>query len=428
MKHKNAYHEDTSSLSHKVYLCLRVFVPSWLNIVARELRRRVGQTLLLLLLAGFFAYRYTISLHPVYSVVMTGLVVVALLNLYGSPRFRWSGLAINLGISALFLDLVFAQVAIAELMKAMAMANYWMLIPAGLMVVLSLAVRSWRWRWLLAQVGDLPFGPLFSSTAIGVAGNMVLPARAGEFLRAYVLARQAPVSATTAFASIVVERILDGLSILTSLLLVMVLARIESPELRAMGYAGALFYLGAIIVILVFYLRQAWVERLVMVVLPSGLAVKVKELMASFAEGLHVLRNVRQLIMVVALSALTWLVIAYSMWPMIIAFNFGAAPPFFLPFLLIGTLALGLMIPAAPGGLGIFQYAAVLTLQLAFPRAVVQQAGFIETAAAFSVALHVAQAIPEILVGLWCFLRMNMTLSQLQQQYAEQGVEMPLPE
>jgi uncharacterized protein (TIRG00374 family) len=375
---------------------------------------RIGRAAISLLLAGFFAYRYLFSGQPIYPLLAGALMAAAVTGWFRAGRNRWCDLTLNLGVSALFLDLVFSRIAFAEMVQALTAANYWLAIPAMLLILLSVVTRCWRWRWLLAPAGDLPFAPLFSSLNIGIAGNLVLPARAGEFLRAYALARQSSVGATTAFATIVVERIFDGLSILTSLLLVVVLAGLRSAELRAMGYAGAVFYLGAIGAVLVFYFRQDWVRRLVNNLLPAAWRGRVLALLASFMEGLHILRDWRQLAMVTALSALSWLIIAASIWPMLLAFDFGAPPPLFTPFLLIAILALGLMIPVVPGGLGIFQYAAVLSLQLSFPASVVQQPGFAETAAAFSLALHFTQSLPEILLGLWYFLRADLSLDQAQ--------------
>lgn len=366
---------------------------------------------LALLLAAFFVYRCLASGQLLY------LLPVALLAAAGAgylfvERNRWSSLILNLGVSALFLDLVFSRIAFAEMIQALTAANYWLAIPSMLLIFFSVITRCWRWRWLLAFAGDLPFSSLFSSLNIGIAGNLVLPARAGEFLRAYALSRQSKVSATTAFATIVVERIFDGLSVLAILLLVIVLAGLSGPELRAMGYAGALFYLGAVAAILLFYFRREWVERLLKKLLPEAWQGWVFSLLNSFMEGLHILRNWRQLAMVVALSALSWFVITASTWPIVLAFDFGAPAPLFTPFLLISILALGMTIPGAPGSLGIFQYAAVLSLQLSFPPEVVQRPGFAEAAAAFSLVLHFTQALPEVLLGLWYFLRADLNINQ----------------
>jgi uncharacterized protein (TIRG00374 family) len=377
-------------------------------------RGRIGRAVITLLLVGFFTYRYFASGQLIYPLLAGVLVTAAAAGWLHAGRNRWSDLVLNLGVSAFFLDLVFSRIAFAEMVQALTTANYWLAIPAMLLIFLSVLTRCWRWRWLLASAGDLSFGPLFSSFNIGIAGNLVLPARAGEFLRAYALARQSAVSATTAFATIVVERIFDGLTVLAALLLVIVLAGVQSAELRAMGYAGAVFYLGAIGAVLIFYFRQDWVGRLVNNLLPAAWRGRALSLLGSFMEGLHILRNWRQLAMVVALSALSWFIIAASTWPILLAFDFGAAVPLFTPFLLVAILALGMMVPVAPGGLGIFQYAAVLSLQLSFAASTVQQPGFAETAAAFSLALHFTQALPEVLLGLWFFLRADLNLSQAQ--------------
>lgn len=67
--------------------------------------------------------------------------------------------------------------------------------------------RSWRRCYRLAPVKRIGVGRLFSANSIGFMANVLFPARLGEFVRAYVLGGNNPVSATTAFATIVVERL-----------------------------------------------------------------------------------------------------------------------------------------------------------------------------------------------------------------------------
>ena len=89
----------------------------------------------------------------------------------------------------------------------------WLAVSLVTMVV-NLAVRAIRWQYLLEPLGAVPFGAAFRATAIGFAASTVLPARAGEVIRPYFLARQGSMSATGAFATVILERLLDVVTVL----------------------------------------------------------------------------------------------------------------------------------------------------------------------------------------------------------------------
>jgi uncharacterized protein (TIRG00374 family) len=366
--------------------------------------------LILLVIGGFFGYRWWTlggAFHAVAALVYALAAVAGVMRLPGDRRLagtRYQTLILNVGVSLVFLDLVFAQIEWDSLLEALAEANYWMLLPSFALVVVSLFLRTWRWQWLLRAMGRVPFGPAFRAANIGIGANMVLPARAGEFLRAYVIGRSTGISKAGAFATLVVERILDGLTILLSLVGVILLG-VRSPELKRIGAIGGLFYVGALAGVSLFYFRQTWFTSIVERLLPEGWASRASNLLQSFANGLAVLRDGRQLLLVSLQSLLIWFVIAWSFYPVLLAFDFGAPVPLFTPFLLLPLMALGLTIPGAPGGVGILQYVIVLALQLSFAGVGADLSpDFAEQAAAFSLALHFSQATPEIVLGAWAFL------------------------
>jgi hypothetical protein len=368
----------------------------------------------------FFAYRWWALggwFHAAAALAFALVALAGLLPAAGRPPLlsaRLQTLALNLGISLVFLDLVFARIEWEAMLAALSGANYWMLLPSFALVILSLFLRTWRWQWLLRAVGQVPFGPAFRAANIGIGANMVLPARAGEFLRAYVLGRATGASKTAVFATLVVERIFDGLSILLSLLVVALLG-VRSPELKRLGLLGGVFYLGALAGVCLFYFRRAWFTGLAGRLLPARWSGRAANLLDAFANGLSVLRDGRQLLVVSLQSLLIWFVLGWSFYPVTLAFDFGAPVPLFTPFLLLPLLALGLTIPGAPGGVGIMQAMAVLAITLSF-RAV--GAGlapdFAEQAAAFSLLMHFSQAAPEIALGAWAFLAEGLTWGEVE--------------
>ena len=364
----------------------------------------------LMLVAVFFGYRYLTLLAPFYAALCLTLLALAVLSWRRMLPERLEGLAFSSAVSLVFLDLVFYQIDLGAMLGAVSRLNYGFLVPTSALIVLSFLIRSARWGWLLRNTRAVPFISLLSGFSIGIAANMILPARAGEFIRAYVLGRREGLSKTTVFATVVLERIFDGLTVLLALLGVVLFMGVRGPEIQAMGFAGAAFYIGAIAAIVLVYFKEPWLERRLRL-LPAAIADKAIALLRAFADGLASIRSWRQLAMITLLSLVTWIVIALSFWPALAAFDFGAPVPPYTPFLLIATAGLALMIPAAPAGIGPFQYACLLTLRIAFAPALLSLAGdFNEKAAAFSLVAHLSQAAPEILMGLIFFLFEGLSL------------------
>ncbi len=371
--------------------------------------------LILALLAVFFVYRAVSLGDGVHISMAVFFGVIALLAAANRLPANWRTNALNVGVSLFFLDLVFAQLNLREVGTALAAARWWWMVPSVAALMVHLLFRIWRWQWLLKPVGEIPFAPAFRAGMIGIGGNMVLPARAGEFLRAYVIGRSTGISKTGAFATVVVERIFDGLTMLL-ILVGLVLFGVSDAQLQKIGMVGAAFYLLALAGIVFFLTRRHWFEALVGRLLPAVLAEKVLTLMAAFAGGLESLRDGKQLFMVTILSLATWAFIPLSFYPVLLAFDFHAPVPFFAAVLLLPMLAFGLTIPGAPGGVGLFEGAGYLTLAISFqligaPLVTDEQKAVV---AAAVVLVHISQALPEALLGLWAFFAEGLTAGDIQ--------------
>ncbi|NJN96036.1 MAG: flippase-like domain-containing protein [Anaerolineales bacterium] len=230
----------------------------------------------------------------------------------------------------------------------------------------------------------------------------MLPARAGEFLRAYVLGRSTGLSKTGVFATLVVERIFDGLTVLLVLLAVIVLG-IHNERLQLIGILGAIFYIGVMAGLIIFMAKRHWADALINKFLPFGLAQKVLGVLDGFSSGLAVLKNPAQLAMVTFWNILTWAVIPVSFWFALLAFDFGSPVPWQAPLLMLPAMALGLTVPAAPGGVGLVQAAIKLTLDLTYAGLPVA-ANFPESVAAAGILIHFTQFAPEVIPGIFFFM------------------------
>ncbi len=127
---------------------------------------------------------------------------------------QWLHLFIGCLISAFFLWLAFRKVDFQTLWVTLRSINYWWTIPFVVVTLLSMYVRSIRWHYLLLPSYKIPTRRLFSPLMIGFAFNGIFPARAGEFARAYVLGKKEKMTFSAAFATVIVERIFDGLTML----------------------------------------------------------------------------------------------------------------------------------------------------------------------------------------------------------------------
>src|SRR5215510_3183373 len=207
-------------------------------------------------------------------------------------------LALALGLLGLFLYNVDVRGVVGEIMRS---RPEWLLLSMATML-LNLVIRAWRWQYLLEPIGPASFGNAFRATAVGFAATSVLPARAGEVIRPYFLARHERMSATSAFATVILERVLDMLTVLVLLAAYVFFFR---PELEptnvvafeAVKWTGGTAAAGAIAALIVFFVLAGDPARLgrtlsrLEQVLPSTLAGLLARVAEKFATGLGAVRR-----------------------------------------------------------------------------------------------------------------------------------------
>lgn len=311
----------------------------------------------------------------------------------------WIGVA----VSAVLLWVAVRGVSLEEVLEQLRQVRPLWLIP----VVASIFVRFWltaiRWQFLLRPVKQIGIHRLFAVTMIGFMANNVLPARLGEFVRAYALGRSEALPPSLPFATIVIERIFDGFTLLVFLLGGLLFLRPGGALLWAAGLTCGL-YLGVLAGLVALRtgrgvgLLTAALDRL-----PSRLAGPARRLFASFRAGLDVLGDGRALVSTAALSILIWGVNAAGVEATFHAFALDLPP--YASFLLLGTIAVALVLPSAPGYVGPFQVGTVEGLALVgVPR---------ETALSLSIVYHLANYVPITIAGLAYLSALNLTLGDL---------------
>ena len=286
-----------------------------------------------------------------------------------------------------------------------------------LALIATLAIyvfRTVRWQVMLEPIGPTHFVTAFRSTVIGFAANALLPARAGEFLRPYLLARREGLRATAAFATIILERLLDLLTVLLFFGAYVMLfdpgmSAIDATTYRAVKIGGAGAAAMSLAMLLVLFVLAGHPERLgatvqrVERVLPAGLAHFIARLARSFAEGLAVMRQGRPLVRALVLSLPVWLSIAAGIW--LVSRAFHITMPFSGSFLLIALLTVGVAVPT-PGAVGGFHYAFRVGATVFFGAAN-------ERAVGAAIVLHAISFLPTTLLGLVFMVQDGLSLTRV---------------
>ncbi len=201
-----------------------------------------------------------------------------------TSRKLWLGL---IG-TALFLALFFWRTDLPELADALAEANYWWMLPAVGVWFVSAVLRSLRWHYLLRGLVSLRTATLYPIVIIGYMANNLLPLRTGELVRAYVLGERHKLSKVSALGTIAVERVFDGVVLVSFLLLGGAILGLSS-DLRGLAAVMTLAFAGLLAAFI--YIASSpqrarrWTERLVHL-LPHSLRDRATYLVDSFLEGL----------------------------------------------------------------------------------------------------------------------------------------------
>ena len=232
-------------------------------------------------------------------------------------------------------------------------------------IVFMQALRSYRWGVILEPMEKISQGTLFAVTSVGFLAIAAIPARIGELARPYLIAQKSAVKMSSALGTIVVERVLDSLAVLTITIAVL-MAQNDLP--RWMVTSGILFFLGTLMMIS-FVIGLVWRrETAVSIIdrilrrLPGALAQKVNPLIHHFIDGFLVITDVKRLLYLLVLSAVVWLVDVAAIYTLLIAFGFDL--PALAAFVVMVILIAGIAIPTAPGFIGNWHYACILGLSL----------------------------------------------------------------
>lgn len=311
---------------------------------------------------------------------------------------------------------------LAEVWAETTRADPALLLLAVAFTLLTYVLRAWRWQSLLAPIGPTRFSTAFRTTVIGFAATFLLPARAGEVIRPYLLARKERLSAPAAFATVILERLLDLAVVL--LLFAAFVFTVPAGTLSgdAAQFAHVKFWGGvaagaAVAGLLVLFALAGHPERLGQAaaraerVLPARPAQVIAHFVTAFAAGLAVMRQPGRLVAALLQSFPLWLSIAAGIWLTSRAFHITL--PFTASFLVMTLLVVGVAVPT-PGAIGGFHLAYTFAVQTFFgvPD---------DRAKGAALVLHAISFVPVTILGIYFMTREGLTLQGARALASERG-------
>ena len=317
---------------------------------------------------------------------------------------RWQ-FWIGVLFSILFLWLALRGLSLAEVLAVLPGVKYGWLVLGVAVYFVAVWARAWRWRYLLRPLKPISTGRLFPVVCIGYAGNNIFPARAGELLRAVVLKRREEVAVSASLATIIVERVFDGVVMLSFVFLNLPeLAGLTASSgfvgsIRTVAIYGTILFMGVLLVFLAAAMFPKKSEAVVELVINKLIPMRFREKLLGFARrflgGLEALRSPRDVLMVFLTSVVIWLLETVKYWFVMHAFPFEVS--FFALMLMNGIVNLATTIPSAPGYIGTFDAPGIAVLQTFGVDKVI--------AAAYTLVLHAALWLPITALGLYYMAR-----------------------
>ena len=306
--------------------------------------------------------------------------------------------------------------------KSLLGANYWWLIPGVIVYSLAVLARAWRWHYLLLPIKPIRTLRLFPITVIGYMGNNIYPARAGEVLRAVILKKSDDVPIMASLATIIVERIFDGVVMLAFIFLnlpeLMKLSGgsgvLGEISIRDVALYGSMIFFGALAVFLLAAMfpkpTEAVVEWFINHLVPSRFRAQILGLATRFLSGLEALNSPIAVLKIFAVSVLIWLLETGKYWFVMRGFPFHVS--FFTLMLMNGIVNLTTTIPSAPGYWGTFDKPGIEVLKVYnVPEGI---------AASYTIVLHIALWVPITVLGAYFLARTGLHWTDAIKQVKEE--------
>jgi hypothetical protein len=321
--------------------------------------------------------------------------------------FKQKSVWIGLLFIAVTFYFLFRNLDFKLLLQALMQFQLVWIIPALVIYLLGYVIRGYRWVILLSPIKQCRFSSLFPTLIIGFMMNNILPARLGEFYRAHLNGNKQGLSRSASLATIILERLFDGLTMIVALWVALSFANLPI-QVQAMPSGiqhaihwspwvfGAAFFL--CFAVLIFKETTITIMNFFISHAPQKYQKRLTSIGHAFIDGLKILQNFKESLGVMLLSLLAWTCEFTSYYFIAIGFSLAPTPlNLWSAALLMAVANLGILIPNAPGGIGLFEFIGVALL---LPYGIAK-----ESAVGYMFLLHFLLLIPITLMGLYFFTK-----------------------
>lgn len=345
----------------------------------------------------------------------------------GSKPSRRSGalrLAISVGISAVIILYIIRSLDWHAFVGELRQLQPSYLAPLIALLLLLAWVRALRWRVLLPGRYPLRTATIFQATVAGFAATFILPLRAGELVRPWLLSRWQQIPFPVALASVVVERFFDALSLMV-LLVICLLRYPDPPPIVAAGArVMAVSFALLLVMVLLCYVRPAWIKGATRFFAERLLgrwprwADRATRMADGIVEGFRGISSPGELAAALGLSAALWLLMAA--WYQLLLIGFGQHDSFWTGLLLNVLVTVAVAVPSAPGFVGTFQAGCIMALSVMRPHSR-------EFATAYSIVAHALQLGVTVLAGLAILHLRGLSMRDMRRQPETTADSAPTP-
>jgi uncharacterized protein (TIRG00374 family) len=299
----------------------------------------------------------------------------------------WVGIAVSL----IFAYLAVRDIDAAALGDGLRRTNVWTLVPAGLVLAVAVVLRAVRWRILLSPPYRPSIRVVTGAVLIGYFFNTILPARAGEAARVVVLKQRAGTPRFESVGTVGAERVLDVLVLLAVFFASAPFVPRTDWLGRALALGAAAFVVLSVLVVAfaVYGQRPARLLLRPLTLLPGISRERTETGAANLVGGFSVFRRPRIALRATVLTAVSWLLIAFSLWLVMLGFDLGVG--FEAGLLVVVATNLAMILPSGPAAVGVFEAATIVALAtFGVDRTV---------ALSYGIVVHALNALPYIPAG-----------------------------
>ena len=259
-------------------------------------------------------------------------------------------------------------------------------------------LHGWRWKLMLRPIAQVPFLETLEAIYVGLFTNEVLPLRAGELIRCFLLSKSTELPLSVTFASALIERLFDGVWLITFFLFCLRLHRMPRVLVSG-GYA-----LAVLLVLLAAVLGYAMYARKQSLDLVFGLS--WPKWFNTLIEDLHLIGHSRYLYFSFFVSGLYLSAQMLPIYAFVRAYNLHV--PWTASFMAMVLLRLSSVIPQAPGNIGSFHWVAARSLMMF---GVDNQ-----LARRFTIVLWAGVTVPLIVIGFIAVTMEGINMSHLHRE------------